>query len=164
MSFDEAHLDDIAGCKTLNFGEKNELDGWIEKFTYFRCYPVLGKLIPADKIPSSDRIVSKEEIAKNDGLGEIPEGYATPPIYIGAGSKVFDVSFGGVTFYGKDCSYNRFAGKNASRALAKMSFDPADTENTDTSDLTDKEKKVLDDWVKTFEERKGYPIVGVQEK
>eukprot|EP00565_Helicotheca_tamesis_P003368 CAMPEP_0185729146 /NCGR_PEP_ID=MMETSP1171-20130828/4493_1 /TAXON_ID=374046 /ORGANISM="Helicotheca tamensis, Strain CCMP826" /LENGTH=290 /DNA_ID=CAMNT_0028397923 /DNA_START=136 /DNA_END=1008 /DNA_ORIENTATION=- len=164
MSFDETHLDDIAGCSSLNFGEKTELDGWIEKFTYFRSYPVMGKLVPSEKIPSPDRIVSREEIGKNDGSGEIPEGYATAPIYIGAGDKVFDVSFGGVTFYGKGCAYERFAGKNASRALAKMSFDPADTENTDTNDLTEKEKKVLADWAKTFEEKKGYPCVGVLEK
>jgi hypothetical protein len=32
---------------------------------------------------------------------KIPEGYATDPIYIGAGDKVHNVSFGGVEFYGE---------------------------------------------------------------
>jgi len=41
-----------------------------------------------------------------------------------------------------------------------MSFNPADLENTNTDDLEEKQKKVLDDWIKTFEEKKGYPIVG----
>lgn len=76
------------------------------------------------------------------------------------GDRVFDVSFGGVTFYGPGGGYHRFAGKNAARALAKMSFDPADTANTDTSDLTEKELKVLADWLKTFQVRKQYPCVG----
>lgn len=160
MSFDEAHVDDLAGVAELNFGERNELDGWVEKFQHYRCYPIMGRLVPDDKIPSRDRLWTKEDLAKNDGSGEAPEGYATAPIYVGAAGKVFDCSFGGVTFYGQGCTYNRFAGKDASRALAKMSFDPQDVENPDISTLTDKETKVLHDWVKTFEVRKQYPVVG----
>lgn len=162
MSFDEAHLDDVEGCKNLNYGEKQELQGWIEKFQYYRCYPIMGKLI--SNLPDPTRIMSMEELAKHDGSGETPpEGYGAMPIYLGARGKVYDVSFGGVTFYGPGCSYNRFAGKDASRALAKMSFEPVDIENRDISDLTEKELKVLDDWVKTFEERKNYPCVGCLE-
>ena len=161
MSFDVQYLDDLAGCKEkLNHGEKMELENWIEKFTHYRCYPVLGRLIPDDALPNSDRILSKEELAKHTGSEDCPEGYAAAPICVGAGDKVFDVSFGGVTFYGPGCSYHRFAGKDASRALAKMSFEPEDPQNTDVSDLTDKQRKVLDDWIKTFEGRKSYPIVG----
>jgi membrane-associated progesterone receptor component len=162
MSFDKAHLDDLAGCKDLNFGEKTELEGWIEKFTYYRNYPVKGRLVPDDKLEAlKDRFLPAEELAKYAGdAEEIPEGYATVPIYLGAGDKVYDVSFGGVEFYGPGCGYNRFAGRNASRALAKMSFAPEDLENTSVSDLEEKQKKVLADWVKTFEERKGYPVVG----
>ena len=50
---------------------------------------------------------------------------------------------------------------DASRALAKMSLDPKDAQNPDISDLTEKEMNTLKDWVKTFDERKNYPIVGV---
>lgn len=164
MSFDEKHIDDLAGCESLNFGEKTELDGWIEKFQYYRSYPVKGRLVSDELIPPADRTVSKEELSKNDGKGEIPEGYAAAPIFVGAGGKVFDVSFGGVVFYGPNGAYDKFAGVDASRALAKMSFDPSDVENPDTSDLSEKEKKVLDDWIKTFEERKKYPCVGILEK
>lgn len=160
MSFDTQLLDDMDGCGKLNHGERMELENWIEKFTHYRCYPVLGKLIPDDKLPSPHRIVSKEELVLFNGSGKVPDGYATPPIYIGAGDKIYDASFGGVAFYGTGCSYNRFAGKDASRALAKMSFDPVDTENSDVSDLSEKERKILDDWIKTFEEKKGYPCVG----
>jgi len=160
MSFDAEYVDDLAGCANLNFGEKNVLDEWIGQFTHFKPYPIVGRLVTNDMLPSPDRVVPLEEIAKNDGTGAVPEGYAAAPIYLGAGGKVFDVSFGGIGFYGAGGGYNRFAGKDASRALAKMSFEPADTENPDISNLTEKEREVLNDWVKTFEEKKLYPIVG----
>jgi len=60
--------------------------------------------------------------------------------------------------------YNRFAGKDISRALAKMSFEADDLTNSSIEDLDDKQKKVLADWIKTFEEKKGYPVVGRLEK
>ena len=170
MSFDESLLDDIAACETLGVGDKTELENWLEKFEHYRCYPIMGKLIPDDKLPSSDRVISKEELAKFDGQKEgTPtedelKGYGTYPIYLGAYDKVFDVSFGGVPMYGKDGPYNRFAGKDASRALALMSFDPNDAANPDISDLEEKQVKVLHDWVKKFEENKGYPIVGRLDK
>lgn len=167
MSFDKEHLDDLAGCKDLNFGEKNELDGWIEKFQYYRNYPIKGGLVTDEKLkPLEDRILKAEDLAKHTGATEEekPEGYATQSIYLGAGDKVYDMSFGGVEFYGPGCGYNRFAGKDASRALAKMSFDPEDVQNTSVSDLEEKQKKILSDWIKTFEERKGYPVVGRLEK
>jgi membrane-associated progesterone receptor component len=167
MSFDEEHLDKLAGCKDLNFGEKNELEGWIEKFQYYRNYPIKGRLVPDEALkPLEDRILKAEDLAKHTGAieEEKPEGYATQSIYLGAGDKVYDMSFGGVEFYGPGCGYNRFAGKDASRALAKMSFEPEDLENTSVGDLEEKNKKILSDWIKTFEERKCYPVVGRLEK
>jgi membrane-associated progesterone receptor component len=166
MSFDESLLDDVAACESLGVGDKNELEGWIEKFEHFRCYPIKGRLVPDDKLPSPERVISQDELAKYNGLADGPpeekehKGYARDPIYLGAGNVVFDVSFGGVPMYGKGGPYNRFAGKDASRALALMSFDPKDIENTDTSDLEEKQLKVLSDWVDNFTNKKGYPIVG----
>ncbi len=162
MSFEEKYLDDIDACATLNFGEKAELEGWTEKFTYYRSYPIKGRLVPNQRLPSADRLLSLADMAKFDGTTATPteEGYATPSIYLGAGDKVFDVSFGGVEFYGPGGSYHLFAGKDASRALAKMSFEAEDLENTSVVDLTDAQRKVLQDWIRTFEGRKGYPCVG----
>ena len=166
MSFDETLLDDVTACEKLGVGDRNELDNWLEKFEHYRCYPIKGKLIPDDKLPSPDRIITMEELKKYDGNNQdLPAsdefvGYAAVPIYLGAGDKVFDVSFGGVTMYGQDGPYQRFAGKDASRALALMSFDPNDVENTDVSDLDEKKIKVLTDWIITFEQKKGYPVVG----
>lgn len=163
MSFDDEHLNDLAGCENLNFGEKEELDGWVEKFTYYRNYPVKGRLVgDAYLVSLANRILTNEDLSENTGINkeDIPKGYAASPIYIGAGNKVFDASFGGVEFYGSGGGYNRFAGRDISRALAKMSFNAEDLENTNIDDLDDKQIKVLDDWIKTYEEKKMYPIVG----
>merc|ERR1711862_571811 len=189
FSFDEEHLDDIDGCENgkLSWFEKEELHNWIEKFSYYRNYPEKGRLVSNNMLPSSDRIISKEELELNNGVvsvavenndddddgnnngkkentNHIPDGYATAPIYVALRDKVFDVSFGGVVMYGPGGPYHRFAGKDLSRALAKMSFDPKDLENTDITDLTEKEINVLDDWCTTFEEKKLYPIVGRLQK
>lgn len=45
-----------------------------------------------------------------------------------------------------------------------MSLDEADLENTSTADCTEKQIKTMNDWIKTFSERKGYPVVGKLEK
>jgi len=169
MSFDESLLDDLSACDTLGAGDKVELESWLEKFEHYRCYPIKGKLVPDAKLPSPDKTISIEELEKYDGNNkDVPKGdhagYATYPIYVGALDKVYDMSFGGVEMYGKDGPYNRFAGRDVSRALALMSFDPKDVENTDITDLAEKQVKVLKDWMKTFEEKKGYPVVGRLDK
>lgn len=103
MSFDTEHLDDLAGVKDLNYGEKDEMDNWINKFTYHRNYPVKGRLVADDYLKSLvGRILTSEDLSKHKGdAEEIPEGYAAAPIFIGAGNKVFDASFGGIEFYGE---------------------------------------------------------------
>lgn len=164
MSFDVEHLDNIAGCDKLPYAEKDELENWIQKFKYYKCYPVRGRLIADSDLPDPTRVISKEELERNNGQGEVPDKYATAPIYLGAGGKVYDMSFGGVTFYGKGCAYNGFAGRDASRALALMSLDPKDAMNPDISDLDEKKIKIMNDWIKTFEERKFYPVVGTLKK
>lgn len=160
MSFDESGLDDLEGIGSLKYAEKMELENWIEKFRDYRCYPVKGRYVPDSKMPDPERVLTNEDLAKNSGDGEIPEGYAAAPILVGAGEKVYDMSFGGVSFYGKGGPYNKFAGKDASRALGKMSLDDADLQSSDISDLTEKQLTTLADWIKTFGEKKFYPVVG----
>ena len=169
MSFDESLLDNVQACEELGVGDKAELDNWKEKFEHYRCYPIMGRLVPDAKLPSPDRVVTVQELSKFNGLSdEVPkgefEGYARMPILVGALDKVFDCSFGGVPMYGKDGPYNKFAGRDVSRALALMSFDPKDIENADISDLEEKKITILKDWVNTFENKKGYPVVGKLEK
>lgn len=78
------------------------------------------------------------------------------PIYVAIRGRVFDVSTGR-SFYGPGGSYCMFAGKDASRALAKMSKNEEDVVPS-LDGLTEKEIGVLDDWEKKFEAK--YPVVG----
>ncbi|KAK9100106.1 hypothetical protein Scep_023536 [Stephania cephalantha] len=78
------------------------------------------------------------------------------PIYVAIKGRVFDVS-SGKTFYGPGGSYCSFAGRDASRALAKMSKNEEDI-CASIDGLTDKELGVLADWETKFEAK--YPVVG----
>ena len=75
MSFDKEFLDDMEGCKNLNYGEKDELANWLMRFEHERRYPIRGRLILDDKMPDPTRITSKEVLAENGGSGKVPEGY-----------------------------------------------------------------------------------------
>ncbi|XP_027180804.1 probable steroid-binding protein 3 [Coffea eugenioides] len=78
------------------------------------------------------------------------------PIYVAVKSRVFDVT-AGKSFYGPGGSYCMFAGKDASRALAKMSKNDEDVIGS-LDGLSEKEIQTLDDWEKKFEAK--YPVVG----
>ena len=53
-------------------------------------------------------------------------------------------------FYGPGGPYALFAGRDASTALAKMSFEEADILNSGTTGLSKYEIGVLDDWENKF--------------
>jgi membrane-associated progesterone receptor component len=78
--------------------------------------------------------------------------------------RQYDMSFGGVTFYGKGGPYAKFAGRDASRALATMKLEDEAFDNADISNLEENQLKVLDDWIRKFEDDKGYPVVGTLKK
>jgi membrane-associated progesterone receptor component len=89
-------------------------------------------------------------------------GTDDPKIYMGVRGKVYDVS-AGASFYGPGGPYANFAGRDASRGLAKNSFDldcltdvnlPLDT----LSNLTPSEVEALDGWEEHFENK--YKVVG----
>ncbi len=78
------------------------------------------------------------------------------PIYVAIKGRIFDVTTG-KSFYGPGGAYAMFAGKDASRALAKMSKNEDDVVAS-LDGLSDKEIGVLNDWESKFEAK--YPIVG----
>jgi membrane-associated progesterone receptor component len=162
LSFDE---EDLASLVNDDFGpfERNTLEDWYMKFKHYRCYPVKGRV----SVPPALRTFTREELAaaakesaENAAKGILPEGRVHAPLYMGIKGKVLDVSYGGVEMYGEGGPYNRFVGIDASRALGKMSFEPADLASSDLSDLTETQLKTLDDWEKKFVEAKKYPVVG----
>ncbi|PSR85906.1 cytochrome b5-like heme/steroid binding domain-containing protein [Coniella lustricola] len=101
--------------------------------------------------PPKNDIISREELAKANGAdGE--------KCYVAIKGKVYDVT--GNKAYQPGASYHVFAGKDASRALAKSSTKPEDA-TSEWKDLDDKEKGVLNDWIKFFSNR--YNVIGVVE-
>ncbi|XP_026157350.1 neudesin [Mastacembelus armatus] len=97
------------------------------------------------------RLFTEEELKRYDGSEE------GQPIYMAVKGVVFDVTKGR-EFYGKDAPYNALVGKDSTRAVAKMSLDPADL-TSDTTGLTEEQLKSLDSIFEGTYKTK-YPIVG----
>ncbi|KAJ1826115.1 Dihydrodipicolinate synthase [Coemansia sp. RSA 2599] len=101
---------------------------------------------------SKPQIAYKEKWTKREisqYRGQTPD----TPILIGLKGKVFDVS-AGRGFYGAGASYNVFAGRDASRLLAKQEFDDGviaeeelDAPLDALEDLLEDEKECLDSYV-----------------
>ncbi|XP_010548573.1 PREDICTED: probable steroid-binding protein 3 [Tarenaya hassleriana] len=91
-----------------------------------------------------------EQLSHYNGTDE------SEPIYVAIRGRVFDVTTGN-SFYGPGGAYALFAGKDASRALAKMSKNEEDV-TPSVDGLSDKEIETLNDWEKKFEAK--YPVVG----
>lgn len=90
-------------------------------------------------------------------------GQKDTPVYLAVRGKVFDVSLGR-NFYGPGGPYESFAGRDASRGLAKSSFgEEVLTKNLEApldtlSDLTAEELETLNDWEERFNQK--YLVVG----
>ncbi|TCD66309.1 hypothetical protein EIP91_001555 [Steccherinum ochraceum] len=106
--------------------------------------------------PRTDLAPPKDDPFKLEQLKEFNGADASKPIYVAIKGTVFDVTHKRDT-YGPGCSYNMFAGKDASKALGKSSLKEEDA-IPDWTSLDDSEKKVLDDWHSFFTKR--YNIVG----
>jgi len=79
------------------------------------------------------------------------------PIYIAVQGKVYDMS-SKPGFYGPNGAYHIFAGRDASRALAKGSLDLQDVENSSIADLDPMEIETLGEWVAKYDI--SYHVVG----
>ncbi|CAB1449617.1 unnamed protein product [Pleuronectes platessa] len=97
------------------------------------------------------RLFTEEELRRYDGSEE------AQPVYMAVKGVVFDVTTG-KEFYGKDAPYNALVGKDSTRAVAKMSLDPADL-TSDTSGLSEEQLTSLDSVFEGTYKTK-YPIVG----
>lgn len=89
-------------------------------------------------------------------------GNEDPKIFMAVRGRVFDVTRG-AAFYGPGGPYENFAGKDASRGLAKNSFDlecltPMDQPIDLLTDLTEEEIETLQNWEEHFENK--YKVVG----
>lgn len=99
---------------------------------------------PPPPVPEPVQVgeITEEELRQYDGSD--PE----KPLLMAVKGQIYDVSQSRM-FYGPGGAYELFAGKDASRALAKMSFEPQDL-NGDISGLTPMELGSLNDWEYKF--------------
>ncbi|KAF6002724.1 hypothetical protein CCYA_CCYA08G2349 [Cyanidiococcus yangmingshanensis] len=101
------------------------------------------------------QLFTAEELAKYDGTKGHPVYVAVQP-RPNARAEVFDVT-PAMSFYGPGGPYYVFAGKNASRGLAKMSTDPSEVSGP-LEDLSEHEKETLHQWFEKFFQK--YEVVG----
>lgn len=156
MSFEEKDLANVQ-ISDLNPMQLSTLDDWISKFRDYKCYPIVGRCT----VPPASQDFKRSDLAafKGNSGRAVPEGRVDAPIYLCLSGRVFDVSYGGKENYGPDGPYLCLTGIDASRALAKMSFDPNDLASSDLSDLNEAQTKALGDWLARM--NKKYPAVGV---
>uniref|UniRef100_A0A1D1YLY0 Membrane steroid-binding protein 2 n=1 Tax=Anthurium amnicola TaxID=1678845 RepID=A0A1D1YLY0_9ARAE len=100
-------------------------------------------LVPPEPVQIGD--VSVEELRAYDGSDP------KKPLLMAIKGQVYDVSRSRM-FYGPGGPYALFAGRDASRALALMSFDPNDLTG-DVEGLSTAELDVLQDWEYKFMEK-----------
>ncbi|KAJ1510708.1 hypothetical protein HMI56_006209 [Coelomomyces lativittatus] len=100
--------------------------------------------------PEVEEYLSLEELSKYDNSN------TNLPVYLAIKGTIFDVTSNREA-YPYNSGYGIFAGKDASRALAKSSLKEEDCV-PEWTDLTPEQIKVLDDWHNFY--KKKYPIVG----
>ncbi|KAF0928862.1 hypothetical protein E2562_010720 [Oryza meyeriana var. granulata] len=113
-----------------------------------------GEVVPAAPEPVQVGEITAEELLQYDGSD--PD----KPLLMAIKGQIYDVSQSRM-FYGPEGPYALFAGKDASRALAKMSFEPQDLTD-DISGLGPFELSALQDWEYKFSSK--YVKVGTIKK
>lgn len=95
--------------------------------------------------------IPRNELKKYDGSD------ISLPVLVGVNGVAYDVSSSDLYLPGG--GYNKFAGRDVTRNLAKMSFEEEDYDQPDTSTLTPSEMETLLEWQKERYEAK-YRRVG----
>ncbi len=92
---------------------------------------------------AEERDYTEAELAEHDGSDP------GKPLLIAIRGSVYDVGRGR-DFYGPGGPYGMFAGKDCTRALAKVAFDP-ELFTADLEGLTQDELDKLEEWIEMFE-------------
>ncbi|XP_068661719.1 membrane steroid-binding protein 2-like [Aristolochia californica] len=124
---------------------------------------VAGMFVSSDQLPDEKRTADQQEqqhvVSEPPQLGDVAEeelraydgSDPKKPLLMAIKGLVYDVTKSRM-FYGPGGPYAMFAGKDASRALALMSFDPEDVIGN-IEGLSRDELEVLQDWEYKFMEK-----------
>ena len=155
LSFEEA---DLSNPRIDDLGpfERDTLEDWISKFKHYKQYPIVGKL----STPPEPRNLTVADLSEFKGKQPAAPNRVHPSILVALKGVVYDVSYGGYDMYREGSGYHVFAGKDASRGLAKMSLAEEECSSSNLSDLTEAQLKTLDEWVHKFSTVRKYPVVG----
>lgn len=145
MSFEKEDLDSD-DLSDLGFMDQETLQDWVMKFSVYNGYPNVGRVL-------RKRDLTLEELRQYNGVDN-----PRKTCYVAVNGNIYDVSLDGMSHYGPEGGYKQFAGRDCSRALARMSLTDRDLDNTSLDDLTDAQKETLGKWEAKFEEK--YPVVG----
>lgn len=105
---------------------------------------LFGKKAEPPPLPEAEeRDYTLAELKRHDGSDP------ARPLLIGIRGEVYDVTRGR-SFYGPGAPYGMFAGKDCTRALAKMAFDE-ELFSGDVEGLDQDELDKLDEWIEMFE-------------
>lgn len=120
------------------------LDSWVEKLQA-SCTNVGRLLLPGD--------LTRDQLRPFNGVDN-----PRKTVLVGVSGVIYDVTLNGLEHYGPDGSYAQFAGRDASRALACMSFDDAFLDDPTLEQLTEEQRIALITWVTRFQLK--YAVVG----
>jgi membrane-associated progesterone receptor component len=126
----------------------------LESVNQMKTLPIVGRISQ----PPSNLKLTRKELAEYRGSNSPLEGRLSPQVFVSISGLIFDVSYGGYHLYGPDGPYRIFAGRDASRALGKMSMEASDLDSCDLSDLSQEQTASLVKWLETFQSK--YPLVG----
>mmetsp|Transcript_83738 Transcript_83738/g.236512 ORF Transcript_83738/g.236512 Transcript_83738/m.236512 type:complete len:285 (+) Transcript_83738:144-998(+) len=123
-----------------------------------------GKAPPAaeeEEEPDPPRDFTTEQLRKFNGVVTEDDKFNPDAgkIYICLKGTVYNVS-AAANMYGPGGNYHLFAGRDASLALAKMSFEDQHLDNPDLSGISAVEMDQLEQWINKYKYEKEYPVVG----
>lgn len=145
MSFEQVDLDSEE-LSDLGFMDQETLQDWVTKFSVYNGYPNVGRVV-------RKKDLTLEQLRPFNGVDN-----QRKTVYVGLNGKIYDVTLDGWNHYGPEGGYKQFAGRDASRALACMSFLDEYLDNPTLAELTDAQKTTLANWETKFVEK--YPVVG----
>ena len=121
-------------------------------YSFWRVFNETENKVEEPPVDVTFRNISPRELKNFNGS----EGNS---IYIAIKGVIYDVSCAS-ELYGPDGTYSCYAGREAGKAMAKMSFDESDFDRFDLDSLSVYERECLKAWITKFTVQRQYPIVG----